>query len=77
MKIDTNILFVFSEYVLKLILCMSFSFNFLPNLKEPKYDDKSSENPLKRLHELMNSSSYASAKLSLVAGFPLDSLAKS
>ena len=38
--------------MLKLILCMSSSFNFLPNVKEPKYDDKSWENPLKRLHEL-------------------------
>ena len=31
---------------------MSSSFNFLPNVKEPKYDDKSWENPLKKLHEL-------------------------
>ena len=37
----TNILFVFSENVLKLILYMSSSFNFLPNVKETKYDDKS------------------------------------
>ena len=52
MKIDTtNILFVFSEYVLKLILCMSSSFIFLPNVKQPKYDDKSWENPLKKLHD--------------------------
>ena len=52
-KIDTTIiLFVFSEYVLKLILCMSSSFIFLPNVKQPKYDDKSWENQLKTLHEL-------------------------
>ena len=44
--------FVFSEYVLKLILCMSSSFIFLPNVKQPKYDDKSWENQLKTLHEL-------------------------
>ena len=37
----TIILFVFSEYVLKLIPCMSSSFMFLPNVKQPKYDDKS------------------------------------
>ena len=42
-KIDTtNILFVFSEYVLKLILCMSSSIIFLPNVKQP----------LKKLHKL-------------------------
>ena len=47
-KIDTTIiLFVSSEYVLKLILCMSSSFIFLPNVKQPKYDDKSWENRLK------------------------------
>lgn len=41
-KIETtNILFVFSDYVLKLILCMPSSFIFLPNVKQPKYDDKS------------------------------------
>ena len=52
-KIETtNILFVFSDYVLKLILCMSSSFIFLPNVKQPKYDDKSWENPLKKLHIL-------------------------
>ena len=51
-KIETtNILFVFSDYVLKLILCMSSSFIFLPNVKQPKYDDKSWENPLKKLHD--------------------------
>ena len=39
-KIDTrNIFFVFSEYVLKLILRMC-SFIFLPNVKQPKYEDK-------------------------------------
>ena len=43
----TIILFVFSEYVLKLIPCMSSSFMFLPNVKQPKYDDKSWENRLK------------------------------
>ena len=47
MKIDTtNILFVFSEYVLKLILTVVL-FIFLPNVKQPKYDDKSWENRLK------------------------------
>ena len=52
-KIETtNILFVFSDYVLKLILCMSSSFIFLPKVKQPQYDDKSWENPLKKLHEL-------------------------
>ena len=48
-KIETtNVLFVFSEYVLKLILCMSSSFIFLPNVKQPKYmyDDKCWENRL-------------------------------
>ena len=59
-KIDTtNILFVFSEYVLKLILCMSSSFIFLPNVKEPKYDDKSWEN---RLKNSMNSTNEISVE---------------
>ena len=52
-KIETtNILFVFSDYVLKLILCMSSSFIYLSNVKQPKYDDNSWENPLRKLHEL-------------------------
>ena len=52
-KIETtNILFVFSDYVLKLILCMSSSFIYLSNVNQPKYDDNSWENPLRKLHEL-------------------------
>ena len=54
-KIDTtNILFLFSEYVLKLILWMSSLFIFLPNVKQPKYDDKSWPERI-RLKNSMNS----------------------
>ena len=55
MKIDTTNMYCLyfpSLWLLKLILCMSSSFIFLPNVKQPKYDDKSWENPLKKLHEL-------------------------
>ena len=63
-KIDTTIiLFVFSEYVLKLILCMSSSFIFLPNVKQPKYNDKIWENSWK---SSMNSTKTRNFELGLL-----------